>query len=180
MKQMQAPQCPEVALIAAVSRNGVIGRGNALPWHLPEDLAHFKRTTLGAAVVMGRRTWESLPPRFRPLPGRRNVVLTRDAAWQAPGAERAGSLDEALTLLADQRKVFVIGGATLYAHALPRVDEVVLTEIDADFDGDAHFPPWDRSAFVEVTRESLPAEGERRFGLAFVTYHRVATSSPGD
>lgn len=163
---------PEIVLIAAVSRNGVIGRDNALPWHLPEDLAHFKRTTLGAPVVMGRRTWDSLPPRFRPLPGRRNVVLTHDAAWHATGAERAGSLDEALALLADQAKVFVIGGAALYAQALPRADELVLTEIDADFDGDARFPPWERTAFTELARESHAADGRTPFGYAFVTYRR--------
>jgi dihydrofolate reductase len=97
----------KLGLVYAQSRNGVIGHGGSLPWHLPEDLAHFKRTTLGAPVIMGRKTWESLPPRFRPLPGRRNIVITRDAHWHAGGAERAGSLDEALALGAGAETVWV-------------------------------------------------------------------------
>ena len=90
----------KLGIIYARARNGVIGRNNTMPWHLPEDLAHFKRTTLGAPVIMGRKTWDSLPPRFRPLPGRRNIVVTRDAQWQAAGAERAGSLEEAIARVA--------------------------------------------------------------------------------
>jgi len=93
---------PRLNLILARAANGVIGRDNRMPWHLPEDLAHFKRTTLGCPVVMGRKTWDSLPPRFRPLPGRANIVLSRDTAWQADGAQRAASLDEALALCAGQ------------------------------------------------------------------------------
>jgi dihydrofolate reductase len=163
---------PELVVIAAVARGGVIGRDNALPWHLPADLQHFKRTTLGAPVIMGRRTWESLPPHFRPLPGRRNVVITSHARWHADGAQAVPSLEQALDMLADAPRVFVIGGAALYASALPVADELVLTEIDADFDGDAHFPAWDRSAFAEVSRESHPAEPPHTPGFAFVTYRR--------
>jgi dihydrofolate reductase len=161
-----------VVLIAAVARNGVVGRDNALPWHLSADLQHFKRTTLGAPVVMGRRTWESLPPRFRPLPGRRNVVVTRSTGWHADGAQVAHSLEQALEQLADAPKVFVIGGAALYASALPIADEMALTEIDADYQGDAHFPAWDRSAFAEVGREAHPPEPPHTPGFAFVTYRR--------
>lgn len=136
---------PAVILIAAVSRNGAIGRGNALLWHLPEDLRHFKATTLGAPIVMGRRTWDSIG---RPLPGRRNLVVTRQADWQAAGAERVGSLDEAIAQAGAVPKVFVVGGAQLYAQALPQADALVLTEIDADAtDADTFFPAWDRSAF---------------------------------
>ena len=163
---------PVVTLIAAVARNGVVGRDNALPWHLPADLQHFKRTTLGAPVIMGRRTWESLPPRFRPLPGRRNVVVTRSAGWCAEGAQVAHSLEQALEQLADAPKAFVIGGAALYASALPLADELVLTEIDAEVEGDAHFPAWDRSAFAEVAREAHAAEPPHTPGFAFVTYRR--------
>ncbi len=162
-----------VAVIAAVARNGAIGRDNDLLWRDPQDMAHFRAVTMGCPVVMGRRTWDSLPARFRPLPGRRNVVVTRNAHWHADGAEAATSLDQALALLADAPKVFVIGGAQLYGLALPVADELVLTEIDAAFDGDAHFPAFDRAAFDELAREPRTAADGTRF--AFVTYRRRAT-----
>lgn len=147
------PNRPRLALIAAVARNRVIGRGGELVWRESEDQKHFRRVTLGCPVIMGRKTWDSLPPRFRPLPDRRNVVVTRNASWSAEGAERAASLDEALQRVRDSAKVFVIGGADLYALALPQVDELVLTEIDADFDGDALFPDWPRERFVLASSE---------------------------
>jgi dihydrofolate reductase len=159
----------KIALIAALDRRRAIGRGGELLWTEREDQAHFRRTTMGCPVIMGRRTWDSLPPRFRPLPGRRNIVLTRDAAWRAEGAERAGSFDEALALAAGATRVFVIGGAEMYALALPRADELVLTEIDAVFDGaDVFFPPFD--GFAESSREARRAADGTRY--AFVTYRR--------
>lgn len=160
-----------LSLIAAVGRHGEIGRGNDLLWRTREDQLHFKHTTLGHPVVMGRRTWDSLPERFRPLPGRRNIVVTRDASWAAPGAEAAHSLAQALALAADAPKVFVVGGGQLYAAALPLADELVLTEVDAAFDGaDTFFPGWDRSAFDAVTREAhVDPEGRP---YAFVTWRR--------
>jgi dihydrofolate reductase len=154
------------SLIAAVPRNGAIGKNNGLLWREPEDQKHFRRVTMGCPVIMGRKTWDSLPERFRPLPGRRNVVITRNAAWQAAGAEAASSLDAALALLAEAPKAFVIGGAELYALALPRAHELVLTEIDADLDGDTFFPRWDRSRFTETAREVRP-------GYSFVTYNNI-------
>jgi dihydrofolate reductase len=160
---------PTVALIAAVARNRAIGRNNALLVHLPDDLPRFKRTTLGHAVVMGRKTWESIG---RPLPGRRNIVVTRDPAWQAPGAEAAPSIPAALALAADASKIFVLGGAQIYAQALPLADELILTEIDADLEGDAFFPVWDRSQFREVSREAGSSQGSLRFD--YVTYARTA------
>ena len=147
------PNRPRLALIAAVARNRVIGRGGELVWRESEDQKHFRRVTLGCPVIMGRKTWDSLPTRFRPLPGRRNIVVTRNPAWQAEGAERAASLDAALALVADAQKVFVIGGAELYALALPRADELVLTEIDADLVGDILFPAWPRERFVRAASE---------------------------
>jgi dihydrofolate reductase len=156
-----------LALIASVARNGTIGRGNALVWDEPADKQFFKRTTMGCPVVMGRKTWDSVPSRFRPLPGRRNVVVTRQAGWQGAGAEVTHSLDEALRRVADAPKVFVIGGAELYAQALPRADELVLTEIDREIEGDAFFPPWDRAEFDEVSSEAHD-------GYRFVTYRRRA------
>jgi len=161
-----------VTLIAAVARNGVIGRDGGLVWHEPLDQQHFRRTTLGCPVVMGRKTWESLPARFRPLPGRRNVVVTRTRGWHAEGAESAPSLPEALALLGGSPRIFVIGGAQLYARAMPLARELVLTEVDADLHGDVHFPHWDRAQFDEVARESHQSNDGTRFD--FVTYRRHA------
>lgn len=159
-----------LALIAAVARNGAIGRDGRLLWHEATDQQHFRRVTMGCPVIMGRRTWESLPARFRPLPQRRNLVLTRQAAYPAPGAETAGGLADALARVADAAQVWVIGGARLYADALPLADRLVLTEIDADLDGDTHFPAWDRAAFVETAREAHTSAAGVPF--AFVTYER--------
>jgi dihydrofolate reductase len=127
-------------LIYARSRNNVIGKNGDLPWHLPEDLAHFKRTTLGQAVVMGRVTWESIPEKFRPLPGRRNVVVSRQANYAATGAAVVTSLQAALAFFPADEVVWLIGGAQLYAQALPLATQLVVTEIDADFEGDAFAP----------------------------------------
>jgi dihydrofolate reductase len=162
----------KIALVAAVARDGVIGRDGGLPWHLPEDMAHFRDVTTGHPVVMGRRTWESLPEGFQPLPGRRNVVVTRNGAWHADGAERAGSLEEALELAAGDERVSVIGGAELFAAALPLADELILTEIDLAVEGDAFLPEWDRDLFVEVARDEQIAEDGTP--LAFATYRSVA------
>ena len=127
-------------LIYARARNNVIGKNGDLPWHLPEDLAHFKRTTLGQAVVMGRITWESIPEKFRPLSGRKNVVVSRQADYPATGASVVTSLQAALTLFPADEVVWLIGGAQLYAQALPLAFQLVVTEIDADFEGDAFAP----------------------------------------
>jgi dihydrofolate reductase len=142
----------QLHLIFARSRNGVIGKDGGLPWHLPEDLAHFKRTTLGCPVIMGRKTWDSLPPQFRPLPGRSNVVVTRQADWQATGALRADSLATAMRLCGDAEHVWVIGGAQLYALAEPLAETAVITEIDRDVEGDA-FAPSFGPAWRETARE---------------------------
>lgn len=160
-----------VSLVAAVARGGVIGRDGTIPWHLPEDVARFKALTTGHAVVMGRKTWESIPSRFRPLPDRRNVVVTRNPEWSADGAERAGSVEEALRLLAGDDRVFVIGGADIYAAALPHADELVLTEIDLDVDGDTFFPEFDHDAFEVISHEPSVSQDGARF--AFVTYART-------
>ncbi|PRY08311.1 dihydrofolate reductase [Kineococcus rhizosphaerae] len=126
-----------IGLVWAQSTNGVIGADGRIPWRVPEDLAHFSRLTAGATVVMGRATWESLPPRFRPLPGRRNVVLSRDAAYDAPGAEVRTDLHDALSLPGD---VWVVGGHAVYEAALPRADVLVVTEVDLVVDGDTPAP----------------------------------------
>ena len=162
-----------VNLIYARARNGVIGRDGGLPWHLPEDLAHFKRQTAGCPVIMGRKTWDSLPGRFRPLPGRQNLVLTRQMDWHAEGARACGSLGLALDSLAQPgpapAEVWVIGGAQLYALALPLAQRIVVTELELDAVGDAHAPLLDR-CWVESSREAHnPDVG---IGYAFVTYAR--------
>jgi dihydrofolate reductase len=160
----------ELVLLAAVARNGVIGGDNGLLWRLPEDMRFVRDTTMGHPVIMGRRTWESLPERVRPLPGRRNIVISRDAGYVAPGAELAGSLDAALQLVHDAPRAFVFGGAQLYALALPRADRLLLTEIDRDFDGDAHFPHWSREDFEELWRTRH--DSGQGFGYERAEYRR--------
>ena len=160
-----------LTLIAALDRRHAIGRGGGLLWHVSEDQKNFCRVTMGCPVIMGRKTWDSLPERFRPLPGRRNIVVTRQAQWQAAGAEPAPSFERALALVAQADKVFVIGGGELYALALPVADELVLTEIDRAFDdADAHFPAYNRADFIETARE--PRRAADGTDYAFVTYRR--------
>lgn len=159
----------KLGMVYARARNGVIGKDGVMPWHLPEDLAHFKRLTLGCPVIMGRKTWESLPPKFRPLPGRRNIVVTRNGDWSAAGAETADSLEQAIARVEDVSHAWVIGGAQIYRQALPRAEVVEVTEIDADFDGDAHAPELG-AEWTELERHAhVAASG---VGYAFVTYGR--------
>ena len=169
---------PRINLIFARAANGVIGADNTIPWHLPEDMAHFKQQTAGAPVVMGRKTWDSLPPRFRPLPGRQNIVVTHQADWQADGAQRVGSLQEAFALCEQQQPadVWVIGGAQIYAEAEPLAHRAVVTELARDYAGDAHAPTLDATVWRETQRESHVSAKEG-LGFSFVTYERVA--SPG-
>ena len=161
----------KLKLIAAVARDGGIGRGNGLLFGDPADQRHFRAATMGCPVVMGRRTWLSLPERFRPLPGRRNVVLSREPGFVVAGAEVAPSLEAALDRLREADTVFVLGGADVYGQALPLADELVLTEVDRVWDdADAFFPTWDRAAFEEVERRAERAADGTTF--AFVTYRR--------
>ena len=159
----------ELKLIYARSRNGVIGRDGQLPWHLPADLAHFKQTTLGQAVVMGRKTWDSLPARVRPLPRRTNIVITRQKDWQAAGALVAHSLSEAMALCPSPGPLWVIGGAEIYAQALPLASTVVVTEIDVEVQGDAHAPKLG-AEWKEMSRHLHPNEGGLSY--SFVTYNK--------
>lgn len=164
---MSSETHPRLHLIFARAANGVIGKDNVLPWHLPEDMAHFKRTTLGCPVIMGRKTWDSLPPRFRPLPGRLNIVVTRNASWQADGALRATSLADALALCPPDADAWVIGGAQIYAAALPMAHTAVVTEIAQAFEGDVHAPEFG-PAWSETARESHTSSNGLPY--AFVTY----------
>ena len=159
-----------LGLIYARARNGVIGKNNTLPWHLPEDLAHFKATTLGQPVIMGRKTWDSLPPKFRPLPGRLNIVVTRQTQWHAEGAQVAHSLEQALAHCPASAFAWVIGGADIYAQALPLAQRVVVTEIDADFDGDA-FAPALGPEWQEQQRETHTSSNGLPFSFVTLVRH---------
>ena len=159
---------PRVYLVAAVAANGIIGANGKLPWHIPEELKHFKKLTLGHPVIMGRRTWESLKG---PLPQRENIVVTRRPGYEAPGAAVATSLDAALALCVGEPLAFVIGGTQLFEQALPIAAGMVLTEIERDYEGDTRFPDWDRAQWKETQRESHTAASGVRFDL--VLYERI-------
>jgi dihydrofolate reductase len=160
----------QVKMIWAQSRGGVIGKNGVMPWHLPEDLARFKALTVGCPVIMGRKTWDSLPARFRPLPGRRNVVVTRSAEWAAAGAERASSLAQALQACAAASSIWVIGGADIFAQALDpayQASQIEVTEIDADFAGDAFAPAVPAHWLKQTNPAQLSANG---LSYRFVSY----------
>ena len=160
----------EIILIAAMARNRAIGRDNALPWRLRADLRHFKEQTLGQPVLMGRKTWLSLG---RPLPGRRNVVLSRDPDFRPLGAEAYPNIEAALSALAGSRQVFVIGGAEIYRQTLAIADRLILTEVDAEIAGDAFFPTVSSGDFEEVSRRRYSADDDNEFDYAFVEYRRL-------
>ncbi len=160
----------ELVLIAAVAKNRVIGINNQLPWYLPEDLKHFRELTRGCAVIMGRKTWESLPDAFRPLPGRRNIVLSRQNDLDLQGAEVVDSLSAACALLADVQTVFVIGGADLYQQALPLADRLEITEVDLSPEGDAWFPVIEETAWQNVA--GISNQGLSGIGYCFLSYQR--------
>jgi dihydrofolate reductase len=158
---------PRVYLVAAVAANGIIGAGGKLPWHIPEELKHFKKLTLGHPVIMGRRTWESLKGA---LPGRENIVVTRTAGYQAEGAAVANSLGASLAMCAGEPVAFVIGGTQLFEESLPIAAGMVLTEIKRDYEGDTWFPQWDPAQWKETQREAHTAADGTRFD--FVLYER--------
>lgn len=161
---------PHLTLIAAVAKNGAIGKDNRLLWNLPEDMQRFKKLTLGHAVLMGRKTWESLPEKFRPLPGRRNIVVTRNPGYRLSGATVAHTPSEAIAAAGDE-SIFVIGGAEIYREALPLADRLELTEVDDAPEGDAFFPMVDRLLWNETARESRPATATAP-AYDFVSYER--------
>jgi len=162
------PATTRIYLLAAVAKNGVIGANGKLPWHLPEDMKHFKRLTLHHPIIMGRRTWESFA---KPLPDREHIVISRRPGFAAPGASVASSLEGAIALCAGEPVVFVIGGAGIFAAALPLADGLVLTEIDRDYEGDTRFPDWDRKAWRASQKETHTSDKGVRFD--FVLYERA-------
>ncbi len=164
---------PRLELVVAMAANGVIGRDNALPWHLPADLAFFKRVTLGHPVLMGRRTWQSIG---RPLPGRTNLVLTRDRQFKAPGAVPVHSVEAARLAVAESDRLMVIGGAELFALLLPEALVFHLTEVAAEIAGDIIFPAWSRDEWQEEWRESHRQDDRHAFDFSFVRLRRRQSS----
>ncbi|MEM9057664.1 MAG: type 3 dihydrofolate reductase [Pseudomonadota bacterium] len=167
-----------VSIVVARARNGVIGAGNALPWRLPADLKHFRRVTLGKPVIMGRKTWESIG---KPLADRRNIVISRNPAFAAAGAETADSIEAALAMVADARDVMVIGGADIYREALPYVTRMYVTEVHADIKGDTVFPEFDITDWREARRADHPADEANAHAYSFVVLEKVqvgATARP--
>ncbi len=165
-----------LAMMAAKASNNVIGRDNKLPWYLPNDLKYFKQVTLGKPIVMGRNTWESLK---RPLPGRTNIVISRQPDYVAEGAKVVATLDEALELaghvahIDGQDELVVIGGAQIYALALPRAERLYLTEVHAEVPGDTYFPTVDAAQWREIGRDDFQAEGPNPYDYSFVVYQRA-------
>ena len=171
------PTMTEIVIIAAVAKNRVIGKDNQLLWNIPEDMAHFKALTAGHTVIMGRKTWESLPPRFRPLPGRRNIVISRQKDYAAPGAEVANSLKNGLNLAStvtngeiEPKIIFIIGGEQIYTQAMGLADRLEITEVDLEPEGDAWFPEIG-AADWDVTQKNTPSS-QSGTGFSFVTYRR--------
>lgn len=160
----------KLTIVAALAGNGVIGRDGALPWHLPDDLRRFKSLTLGRPVLMGRRTFESIG---RPLPGRRNLVLTRGGAALPPGVDRIDSVPAALALCAAEPELCVIGGADVYRQVLPLATHLELTRVDTTLDGDAYFPPLQMAQWRELARIEHPADARHAWPMSFVSLQRA-------
>ena len=164
-----------LSMMVAKASNNVIGRDNKLPWYLPNDLKYFKQVTFGKPVIMGRKTWESLKG---PLPGRTNIVITRQPDYQAEGAKVVATVGDAITMaenvafIEGQEEAVIMGGAEIYALALPQTERLYLTEVHADVDGDTFFPEYDRSEWKEIGREDLAAEGPNPYDYSFVVYER--------
>ncbi len=169
----------KIVLVVAVARNGVIGRDGDLPWRLPSDLKRFKQVTLGKPVLMGRKTWESIG---RPLPGRPNIVITRDTAFSAPGADVVASLDEGLAVAGREARLLgvdeicVIGGGQIYAQVFDRADILHVTHVEADVEGDTRFPEIDPALFEKVVEEPIPQGEKDSHAMRFVTWRRKTSA----
>lgn len=161
-----------ISMIAAMGSNRVIGKDNDIPWHLPDDFKYFKDTTKGHHVIMGRKNWESLPPSFQPLPGRTNIVITRQQDYRAEGATVVGTLDEALDIArkSEEQEAFIIGGGEIYRMGLGLANRIYLTEINAAFDGQVTFPEFNKSTWKEVSRDHHPTDDRHQHAFDFVIY----------
>lgn len=164
-----------ISLIAAMAANRVIGKDNALPWHLPDDMNFFMRTTTGQTVVMGRRNYDSLPPKYKPLPGRKNIVVTRQPRFSAAGCEVVHSLHEAIALAEKEKpeELFIIGGAEIYEQSISMAHKIYLTEIKATPEGDRFFPYFNKTEWREVSRLPHSADARHLYEFDFVIYEKV-------
>lgn len=164
-----------ISLIAALSQNRAIGKNNDLPWRLPDDMKYFMDTTKGHHTIMGRKNYDSIPERYRPLPNRTNIVVTRQLGFKAPGCLVVHTLDKALNIAEanGEREAFVIGGAEIYSASMPVADRLYLTEIHASVHGDTFFPEFDAKAWKEVSRRGHPADDRHQYGFDFVVYDRI-------
>ncbi len=156
-----------------MDRNRLIGAGNRLPWRLPDDMRRFREITMGKPVLMGRKTYESIPERFRPLPGRTNIVLTRQKDYDAPGCIVVHSLPQALSTASENEELMVIGGALLYEQLLPQADRIYLTQVDGEFEGDVYFPKLDETKWREIEREEHGRDGRHLSPFTFLLLERL-------
>lgn len=163
---------PRIAYVVAMDMNRLIGRNNDLPWRLPDDMRWFRRQTLGKPCIMGRKTYDSLPERFRPLPGRLNIVITRNPLYEAPGAVVVRSIEAALTAAGEVEEVIIVGGAALFGALLPVVDRLYLTEVHGVAEGDVYFPEFNRQEWREVYREEHPADDQHDFPFTWLILDR--------
>lgn len=161
----------KLALIVAVARNRVIGLGNTIPWYCPADLQYFKRITMGAPILMGRKTWDSL--KIKPLPGRQNIIVTRDQQFEAEGGDVVDSIEAGLQLVQNEPRVFVIGGEDIYKQTLPRADELYITLVDAEKEGDRYFPKFSLQNWKITKEESRSADEKNPYDLLFKVYERI-------
>ncbi|MEQ8626720.1 dihydrofolate reductase [Ekhidna sp.] len=163
-----------ISMIAAMGSNRVIGKDNDIPWHLPDDFKYFKNTTKGHHVIMGRKNWESLPHSFQPLPGRPNIVITRQEDYPLEEAAVVKSLEEALEIAREneEREAFIIGGGEIYRMGLKYADKIYLTEINGEFDGQVTFPEFDKNIWKEVSREHHPSDKKHKYSFDFVVYSK--------
>ena len=161
-----------ISLIAALAQNRVIGKNNALPWHLPDDMKYFMQTTSGHHVIMGRKNYDSIPEKFRPLPNRTNIVVTRQPQFKAPGCTLVHSIEEALEIAGQhgEDEAFIIGGAEIYHNGFEMADRLYLTEIHASIDGDTYFPEFNKANWKEISRKHHPTDERHRYPFDFVVY----------
>lgn len=164
----------KISLIAAVAQNRVIGKNNDLPWHLPDDMKYFMQTTKGHHCIMGRKNYESIPEKFRPLPNRTNIVVTRQEKFQAPGCIIVHSIDEGLAIARTNKETetFIIGGAEIYKTSLAVADLLYITEIKANIEGDTYFPEFKSSGWKEISREHHPMDEKHNYAFDFVVYEK--------
>lgn len=168
---------PRIAYVVAMDENRVIGRDNDLPWRLPDDMRWFREKTLGKPCIMGRKTYDSLPERFRPLPGRLNIVVTRNSDYQASGAVVVNSIDAALHAAGDAEEVIIVGGGDLFRRLLPVVDRLYLTQVHSAVDGDVFFPPFDLSQWRELFRQEHPADERHTLPFTWLILDRIAAQT---